>query len=48
MKAGDRVIFNEKEYIIIHVYESGYLEIKEGNIKVELVSSEEVKPANPQ
>ncbi|WP_182102702.1 hypothetical protein [Niallia taxi] len=44
MKEGDKVIFNDKVYIILHAYSSGYYEIKDlSSYQVELVSGEEIK-----
>lgn len=42
MKSGDKVSYKGKIYIVIHIYESGYLEIKQFN-KVELVHVTEIE-----
>ncbi|MBH0171486.1 hypothetical protein [Fictibacillus sp. 18YEL24] len=35
MKSGDKVSYKGKIYIVIHIYESGYLEIKLGDLSVD-------------
>lgn len=44
MVVGDRVLYNDKVYTIVHIYESDYIEIKESDFKVELVHCSEIKP----
>lgn len=41
---GDKVLFNEKEYKVIHIYTSNYCEIREeGRFKTILVHIDEVE-----
>ena len=40
---GDKVLYQDKIYSIIHVYQSGYIEIRKSGFTVELVHYLEIK-----
>lgn len=44
MIVGDKVLYNEKVYTILHIYETDYIEIRGSGYNVELVHCSEVKP----
>jgi hypothetical protein len=39
----DKVLYEDEIYSIIHIYESGYIEISKSTFKVELVHYSEIK-----
>jgi hypothetical protein len=46
LEVGEQVLFKGKVCTIVHVYQSGYVEIRESVFKVELVHWSELKPVN--
>lgn len=48
MSIGSKVLYDGKEYIIIHIYHSGYCEIRDINQKftIKLVNQYELKPCS--
>jgi hypothetical protein len=46
MNIGSHVLYDGKEYVVIHVYNSGYCEIRDvtHQFTVKLVNSHDIKP----
>jgi hypothetical protein len=41
--SGDKVLYQDEVYSIVHIYESGYIEIRENMFRGELVHYSEIK-----
>lgn len=44
MIVGDKVLYKNKVFTIIHIYKSNFIEIRENDFNVELVHYSEIEP----
>ncbi|MGG4491177.1 hypothetical protein [Metabacillus idriensis] len=43
VSVGDKITFQGKVHEILHIYKSGYMEVKEGQYMVKLIHISEIK-----